>query len=248
MSNFLGAENFGFLSGGSGGGGASGSSGTSGQTFGTSGTSGMGTSGTSGSSGTSGTSASSGTSGLTGSSGTSGQTGSSGTSGLRGTSGTSGVSGSSGTSGMGTSGVSGSSGTSGFTGTAGTSGVSASGTLKTYTVVINTENGSLTTVASATDPVGQNLIGASGWSFTVDSGTQFTIGHPLGNVVVGAYTNGVNGSNVLTRTFTGNTTGNYSMFQNSSYNSMTFYSLSPTLGGYATVGLATLTIFFFAKV
>jgi hypothetical protein len=51
-----------------------------------------------------------------------------------------------------------------------------------------------------------------------------------------------------TRTFTGNTTGNYSMFQNSSYNQITFYSLSGTLAGYATVGASTLTINFFAKV
>jgi hypothetical protein len=248
MSNFLGAENFGFLSGGSGGGGASGSSGTSGQTYGTSGTSGMGTSGVSGSSGTSGLTGSSGTSGLTGTSGTSGASGSSGTSGSTGTSGNSGTNGSSGTSGIGTSGTSGSSGTAGLTGTAGTSGVSAAGTIKNYIVVINTENGSLSSVASATDPVGQSLIGASGWSFSIDSATVFTIGHPLGNVWVGAFTNGLNGSNVLTRTFSGNTTGNYSMFQDSSFTSMTFYSLSPTLAGYASVGLATLTINFFAKV
>lgn len=113
---------------------------------------------------------------------------------------------------------------------------------------MNTTNGALDSLASATDPVGANLIGAPGWSFTIDSGSQFTIGHPLGNVIIGAFTNGVNGANVLTRTFTGNTTGNYSMFQNSSYNTITFYSLSGTLAGYATVGAATLTINFFAKV
>jgi hypothetical protein len=38
------------------------------------------------------------------------------------------------------------------------------------------------------------------------------------------------------------------MFQNSSYNQITFYSLSGTLAGYATVGASTLTINFFAKV
>jgi hypothetical protein len=96
--------------------------------------------------------------------------------------------------------------------------------------------------------VGVSLIGAAGWSFTIDSGTQFTIGHPLGNVIIGSFTNGLNGSNVLTRTFSGNTTGNFSMFQNSSFNTITYYSLSPTLAGYATVGLASLTINVFAKV
>lgn len=249
MSNFLGTDYFGFTSGGSGGGGASGSSGTSGLTYGTSGTSGTsGSSGSSGSTGTSGSSGSSGTAGLTGSSGTSGRTGTSGTSGLNATAGTAGTSGSSGSSGMGTAGTSGSSGSSGLTGTAGTSGVSAAGTLKTYTVVIGTENGSLNAVTSATDPVGANLIGEAGWNFTINSGSQFTITHPLGNVVVGALTNGVNGANVLSRSFSGNTTGNYSMFQNSSYTTMTFYSLSPTQAGYASVGSGSLTIFFLAKV
>jgi len=248
-TSFLGGDGLSLISGGGSGTGGVGSSGTSGLSYGSSGTSGLrgtsGTSGTSGSTGTSGTSASS------GSSGTSGLTGSSGTSGLNataGTSGNSGSSGSSGTSALGSSGTSGSSGTAGFTGTAGTSGVSAAGTLKTFTVVITTENGNLSSVLTATDPTGANLIGAAGWAFTVNSGTQFTIGHPLGNVVVGAFTNGLNGANVLTRTFTGNTTGNYSMFQDSGFTTITFYSLSPTLAGYATVGSATLTINFFAKV
>lgn len=248
MSNFLGTDTFGFVSGGSGGGGASGSSGTSGQTYGTSGTSGMGTSGTSGSSGSSGSSGISGTSGLTGTAGTSGSSGSSGVTGTSGTAGSSGVSGTNGSSGSSGTSAFGSSGTSGFTGTAGTSGVSAAGTLKTYTIVLNTINGAITSVNSATDPVGANLIGAAGWNFSVDSGTVFSVDHPLGNVIVGAFTSGLNGSNVLTRTFSGNTTGNYSMFQNSSYNQITFYSLSGTLAGYATVGASTLTIYILAKV
>jgi hypothetical protein len=208
----------------------------------------MGTSGTSGSSGTSGLTGSSGTAGLTGTSGTSASSGSRGSSGSSGASGSSGVSGTAGTAGSSGTSALGSSGTSGSSGLTGTSGVSAAGTLKTYTVVLNTVNGALNSVASATDPVGANLIGASGWSFTIDSGSQFTIGHPLGNVITSAWTNGVNGANVLTRTFTGNTTGNYSMFQDSGYTSVTFYSLSGTLAGYATVGASTMTIYFFAKV
>ena len=248
-STFLGGDTFSLFSGGSGGGtgGVVGSSGTSGQTYGTSGTSGMGTSGTSGSSGSAGTSGGTGTSGVTGTSGTSGGTGSSGTTGTSGSAGTSGM-GTSGTSGSSGSSGNGTAGTSGGTGTAGTSGVSAAGTIKNYQVVIATSNGSLSSVTSATDPVGASLIGAAGWTFTIDSSTQFTITHPEGNVFIGAFTNGLNGSNVLTRTFSGNTTGNYSMFQNSAFTSITFYSLSGTLAGYATVGLGTLTINFQAKV
>ena len=247
MSSFLGADGFGFIAGG-GGSGGSGSSGTSGLTYGTSGTSGFtGTAGTSGN-GTSGTSGFTGTAGTSGLTATSGTSGSSGSSGVQGTSGTSGSSGTSATSGSSGSSGNGTSGTSGSSGLTGTSGVSAAGTIKNYQVVLNTMNGNLDSVASATDPVGQNLIGAAGWTFTVDSGSQFTISHPLGNVVISSFTNGLNGTNVLTRTFTGNTTGNYSMFQNSSYTTITYYSLSGTLAGYATVGVSTLTINFQAKV
>lgn len=188
--------------------------------------------------------------------GTSGVPGSSGTSGLSyGTSGTSGSSGSSGSSATsGSSGSSGSSATSGFTGTAGTSassgssGVSAAGVLKTYTIVLSTLNGALDSVVSATDPVGNNLIGAAGYTFTITSATIFDVIHPLGNVFVGAFSNGLNGSNVLTRTFAGNTTGNYSIFQNSGFTTITFYSLNATNAGYSSAGASTLTIYLFAKV
>ena len=249
MTTFLGGDSFTLFSGGSGGGtsGVPGSSGTSGLTYGTSGTSGSsGSSGSSASSGSSGSSGSSATSGFTGTAGTSGSSGSSGSSGQNATAGTSGSSGSSGTSG--------SSATSGFTGTAGTSassgssGVSAAGVLKTYTIVLSTLNGALDSVVSATDPVGNNLIGAAGYTFTITSATIFDVIHPLGNVFVGAFSNGLNGSNVLTRTFAGNTTGNYSIFQNSGFTTITFYSLNATNAGYSSVGASTLTIYLFAKV
>jgi hypothetical protein len=225
------------LDGASGGDGSSGTSGSSG-TNGSSGTSGS--SATSGSSGTNGTNGSSGTSGTSGSSGTAGTSGSAGTSASSGTAGTTGTDGSSGTAGT--------TGTSGGTGSSGTSGATAIGTLEVYTIVINTSNGLLSTVASATDPNGANLIGAPGWAFTVTSATIFDITQPLGNVIVGAYTSGVNNTVVLTRSFVGNTTGNYSMFQNSIYTGMTFYSMNPTNAGYSSTGSSTLTLYFLAKV
>ena len=217
---------------------------------GSSGTSGS--SGTNGSSGSSGTSGSSGSSGTAGTSGITGTDGSSGTAGSSGTTGTSGFTGTAGTSGtVGTSGANGSSGTtgtSGITGSSGTSGATPTGILNVFTVVINTSNGLLSSVASATDPNGASLIGAPGWTFTVTSATIFDITHPLGNVIVGAYTSGVNNTVVLTRSFVGNTTGNYSMFQNSIYTGMTFYSLNPTNAGYSSTGNSTLTLYFLAKV
>jgi hypothetical protein len=225
------------LDGASGGDGSSGTSGSSG----TNGSSGI--NGSSGSSGISGTNGTSATSGISGSNGTSGLTGTSGTSGFTGTAGTSGTVGTSGTAGS-----NGTAATSGFTGSSGTSGATPTGTLQVYTVVINTSNGLLSSVASATDPNGANLIGAPGWTFTVTSATIFDITQPLGNVIVGAYTSGVNNTVVLTRSFVGNTTGNYSMFQNSTYTGMTFYSLNPTNAGYSSTGSSTLTLYFLAKV
>lgn len=237
------------LDGASGGDGSSGTSGSSG-TNGSSGTSGSngsgGSSGTNGSNGTSGTNGSSGTNGTNGSAGTSGITGSAGTSGFTGTAGTSGTVGTAGTSGS--SGTVGTAGTSGTTGTSGSSGTTPAGVLNAYTVVINTSNGLLSSVASATDPNGASLIGAPGWAFSVTSATIFDITQPLGNVIVGAYTSGVNGAVVLTRSFVGNTTGNYSMFQNSTYTGMTFYSMTPTNAGYSSTGNSTLTLYFLAKV
>ncbi len=115
-------------------------------------------------------------------------------------------------------------------------------------MVVATAGGNLSSVASATDPSGNSLIGASGWNFVVSSSTTFTITHPLGNVIIGAYSSGVNGANVLTKAFWGNTTGTYSMYQNSTYTTMTYYTLTPTQAGYASTGTSTLTITFLAKV
>jgi hypothetical protein len=225
------------LNGAAGGDGSSGTSGSSGTN---------GSSGSSGTSGSSGSSGTNGTSGITGTSGTSGSSATAGTSGFTGTAGTSGTVGTSGTTGA--DGSSGTAGTSGITGSSGTSGTTPTGILNVFTVVINTSNGLLSSVASATSPSGANLIGAPGWTFTVTSATIFDITHPLGNVIVGAYTSGVNNTVVLTRSFVGNTTGNYSMFQNNTYTGMTFYSLNPTNAGYSSTGNSTLTLYFLAKV
>ena len=184
--------------------------------------------------------------GASGGDGSSGTSGSSGTNGSTGTSASSGTAGTTGTDGS--SGTAGTTGTSGGTGSSGTSGATPTGTLQVYTIVINTSNGLLSSVASAVDPNGSSLIGAPGWAFTVTSATIFDITQPLGNVIVGAYTSGVNNTVVLTRSFVGNTTGNYSMFQNSTYTGMTFYSMNPTNAGYSSTGNSTLTLYFLAKV
>jgi hypothetical protein len=168
---------------------------------------------------------------MTGTAGTSGESG-------FGTSGTSGVSG------FGTAGTSGVSGA----GTAGTSGVSATNTLRIFTVVVNTLAGGLSTVASATSPDGTNLIGAAGWTFTVVSGSQFRIVHPLGDVFIGTNSAGINGAVVTRRTFTGNTTSQYTMLENSTYTQIDYYTVTNVQGGYAATGSSTFTIYLMAKV
>ena len=99
-------------------------------------------------------------------------------------------------------------------------------------------------MTSATDPNGNNLIGAAGWTFTIVSNTQFRINHPLGNIFVGAFTNGVNPANslVTTRVFFGNSTGTYSMFQDVSYTQIDFYSMSSVNAGYASAGSGSVII------
>jgi hypothetical protein len=232
---------------------ASGSSGTSG----VSGTSGI--SGTNGTSGISGTDGTSGTSGLTGTSGTSGQgssgtSGVSGTSGISGTNGTSGISGTDGTSGTsgltGTSGTSGqgSSGTSGVSGTSGTSSI-PSGLGYAYTVVVGIVAGTISAITSVTSPSGANLVGAPGWTITV-SGTNVIVVHPLGNTIFSGFSKGVNGANTLIRPYTGNVTGQYSMFASNSYGTITFYSNNAGNSGFSSSATdsTALTIVFLSTV
>ena len=203
-----------------------------------------GSSGSSGNSGTSGSSGSTGTSGSSGSTGTSGSSGSAGTSGSSGTSGENGSSGSSGSSGeSGTSGESGSSGSSGTSGSAGTSGISSPGSLQFYEVHIQFNGGAVSAVTSATGPDGSNIQAAPGWSFTTTS-TSLTINHPLGKKILNPASHGQNGSNVLTRMFSGTTTGNHSCFQNPSFTQVNFYSLTAINTGCAGSGTTSLWITF----
>jgi len=234
--------------------GTSGISGTSGVTgaSGTSGTDGSsgvtGSNGTSGSSGTDGTSGTSGSSGTDGTSGTSGSSGSSGITGTSGQTGSSGTAGSSGTSGVGQAGSSGTSGV-GQAGTAGTSGSSgtstaAAGVLYNYKIVVATVGGTISSITSATAPSGANLIGASGWTFTV-SPPNVIVTHPLGNTITSGYSEG-NNTNILVRPYSGTSSAQFSMFLSNSYQTVTFYSNTAANAGFngAATDANALTINF----
>jgi hypothetical protein len=207
--------------------------------------------GTSGSSGISGTSGSSGQQGATGAQGLQGNIGltglqgSEGPQGISGPQGDTGLPGTSGSSGVsGTSGSAGISGTSGISGTAGTSGATPAGYAKCYEVTLDFSGGVVTGVSSATDPEGNSLIGASGWSFTTNS-TTLIVNHPLSKRIINPESHGVNGSNILTRAFSGTTTSNHSCFQTGSQ--VSFYSLSAFNTGCSGVGSTLLYITFQVK-
>ncbi len=206
-----------------------------------------GSSGSSGTAGSSGATGSSGSSGNTGSSGSSGNTGSSGssgangTSGINGTSGATGATGSSGSSGAngatGSSGSSGNSGTSGAAGAPGTSGTSAAGGGSgVYVIKLEFSGGNLTAspgcFVAAQDPSGNNLIGASGWSFARVSPTEITITHPLNKFITNAETHAENTTNnFLTKPIIASTTSGNCVIQNSSSkNSINIKSLGTGTG------------------
>jgi hypothetical protein len=207
-----------------------------------------GSSGESGSSGSSGEQGAQGLQGLQGNLGLTGLQGSIGPQGLQGDPGNQGPqgnNGSSGTSGVsGSSGSTGTSGSSGISGTAGTSGSTPEGYAKCYEVTLDFNGGVVTGVSAATDPGGNSLIGASGWTFSTNS-TTLIINHPLSKRIINPESHGVNGSNILTRAFSGTTTSNHSCFQTGSQ--VSFYSLTAFNTGCAGVGSTLLYITFQVK-
>ena len=116
-----------------------------------------------------------------------------------------------------------------------------------YKFVINTVGGGLSSVASATAPDGTNILNTGGWTETITSGTQFTVTHPLGQKIIGGQTVGINGAIALTRPFFSNSTGTYSIQQNSSFTQVDFWSMSATQAGYAGSGNSTVTVYMLAS-
>ena len=215
--------------------GTSGLTGASG-TSGTDGSSGQtGSNGTSGSSGTSGSAGTSGSSGATGVDGTAGTSGSSGLTGTSGQTGSSGTAGSSGTSGVGAAGTAGTSGSSGVAGTSGTSSAGAAGVLYNYKIVVATTGGTISGITSATGPSGANLIGLSGWSFSV-SPPNVVMTHPLGNTLISFYSLGLGATTTTYRPYTGNSGAQFSAIGNTAFNQITFYSNTAANTGFNGAG------------
>jgi hypothetical protein len=86
---------------------------------------------------------------------------------------------------------------------------------------------------SATAPSGANLIGASGWTIAL-SGVNLVVTHPLGNTIVVGLSKGINGLNVLIRSYSGTATAQFAMFSNSGYTIVTFYSNTAANAGFSS--------------
>ena len=151
----------------------------------------------------------------------------------------------------GSSGSSGNSGTSGAAGAPGTSGTSASGSvtgvLANYTIVTQysgTNIDAVNTIVSATSYDGTPLYTAgswiSGWGHSL-SGNNLTITHPLGKRVINAQCHAINGSNIFTVAFNAKTVSTFSILQNSSFNNVTFNTLTTTNTGAGSSTELTIT-------
>jgi hypothetical protein len=161
----------------------------------------------------------------------------------------------------GTSGTSGSSGSSGESGSSGTSGISiagptgptgapgSGGTSTPYKLVVNVAGGVINSITSLLDPSGSNINGVGGWSVVANSpsANAIQITHPLGKPLTDFTSLGINGSNVLTRSFIATATSQYSVFQNSGYTTATIYSASAGNGGYTTIGAGNFYIVYFRE-
>jgi hypothetical protein len=117
----------------------------------------------------------------------------------------------------------------------------SNGNLKNYQFVFSTNGGVLTDITAATDANGQSILRATGWSYVVQS-SQITINHPLGNSIVAAHSQGVSGSQVVTKSFFGSSPSTYSMVQNSNFTQINFYAITASNAGFAVSGASTYTI------
>jgi hypothetical protein len=108
-------------------------------------------------------------------------------------------------------------GSSGPTGATGDPG--PAGSIMKYVIKFSYDiSGMIDAVLLAKDPDGNTITsGSGGWLFTIDSGTQVTITHPLGVGAVDMQTHAKRGSSYISRTITGAAAGNYVSQDTSSF-------------------------------
>jgi hypothetical protein len=155
-----------------------------------------------------------------------------------------------GTSGIGIAGPTGPTGAPGIsiTGPTGPTGAPGSGGTSTpYKLVVNVAGGGISSITSLLDPSGSNINGVGGWSAVANSpsANAIRITHPLGKPLTDFTSLGINGSNVLTRSFLATATSQYSVFQNNIYTTATIYTATPGNGGYTSSGAGDFYIVYF---
>jgi hypothetical protein len=155
-----------------------------------------------------------------------------------------------GTSGIGIAGPTGPTGAPGIsiTGPTGPTGApGSSGTSTPYKLVVNVAVGGISSITSLLDPSGSNINGVGGWSAVANSpsANAIQITHPLGKPLTDFTSLGINGSNVLTRSFLATATSQYSVFQNNVYTTATIYTATPGNGGYTSSGTGNFYIVYF---
>jgi hypothetical protein len=117
-------------------------------------------------------------------------------------------------------------------------------------LVVNISSGAVNSITALYSPAGASINGVGGWSVAANSPTSnaITITHPLGVPLTDFFSLGVNGANVLTRPVTdrlGYATTNYTCFQNSSYTTVTIYTITAANTGFASSGTGDFYILFF---
>lgn len=118
-------------------------------------------------------------------------------------------------------------------------GESALTLLPVYVLKVGFSSGAIdssTPFPAAKGPLGNNLIGATGWNFVRNSGNELTITHPQNNLAVNLMTHAESSSGTfISRSISGTTTGN-SANQFSSLNTINIKGLSGTFTGINTGG------------
>lgn len=118
---------------------------------------------------------------------------------------------------------------------------------KPYKLVVNISSNAVQAVTALYDPAGVNINGVDGWSVAVNTPNpnSITITHPLGVPLTDFFSLGINGTNVITKSFVSLSSAAYSVIQNSAFTTATIYAISANNAGFASAGSGDLYVLYF---
>jgi hypothetical protein len=113
--------------------------------------------------------------------------------------------------------------------------------------VVNITGNTVASITSLSSPTGASINGVGGWSVLANtpSANAVQITHPLGVPLTDFSSLGINGSNVVTRSFTATSTAGYAVIQNSTYTTASIYSISNANAAFASTGTGDFYIVYF---